>query len=289
MINERKLQENLSSAQKEQSLRDMMRNFGRVLVAYSGGVDSAYLALIATEELGRDAVCVTGISPSVSKIQREQAEKIARKFAFNYETIETFEMENDDYMANPSNHCYFCKSELYTKFDELALDRNINFIIDGANADDLRDYRPGGRAASERSIISPLAKIGFSKSEIRERSKLLHLETWDKPASPCLASRIQYGLPVSIKRLSKVEKGENFLREMGFREFRVRIHDQLVRIEIAAEEMEKVLNKDIFSDLSTFFKRLDFKYVTLDLSGFRSGAMNETLSKNLIAKSIDAN
>ncbi len=269
-----------TTEQKEIHLRSMMRNFKSVLVAYSGGVDSSYLALIATQELGEEALCITGISPSVAAVQREQALKIADEFGFNYRVIETEEMQNPDYQANPTNRCYFCKSELYTKLTEIAAGENISVVLDGANADDLSDYRPGSKAANENDVRSLLAELGFTKDEIRERSKEHNLETWEKPASPCLASRIQYGIPVSIERLGKVERGENLLRQLGFTEFRVRVHEQLVRIEVSPTEMEKILDKAIIEKLAADFRKLGFRYVTLDLNGFRSGAMNEVLASD---------
>lgn len=268
----------LSSAEeKEKNLRRLMREMQTVLVAYSGGVDSAYLALIATQELRENAVCILGVSPSVSQIQREEAAKIAAQFNFNFERIQTDELENPDYQANPNNRCYFCKTELYGKLSNIAQKKSINFIVDGTNADDVGDYRPGKAAATEIGVRSPLIEANLSKNEIRELSKNHGLTTWDKPASPCLSSRIAYGTPVTIERLSKVEKGEAILRQLGFREFRVRLHDELVRLEIAPSELEKALNLEITEKLSREFKRLGFRYVTLDLQGYRSGAMNEIL------------
>lgn len=272
-----KNQATLTAAEKEQNLRRMMREMQRVLVAYSGGVDSAYLALIATEELGENAVCVTGISPSVSQIQRDEAVKTAADFSFNFQTIQTDELENPAYQANPNNRCYHCKTELYGKLSNLAKETGIEYILDGTNLDDVGDYRPGKVAAAEKGVRSPLIEVGFSKIEIREQSKKHHLSTWDKPSSPCLSSRIAYGVPVTIERLSKVERGESVLRKFGFREFRVRVHDEIVRLEIAPSEMEKALNLELTEKLAEEFRRFGFKYVTLDLHGYRSGAMNEVL------------
>ena len=267
----------ISSEQKEQNLRRLMRELKSVLVAYSGGVDSAYLSLIATQELAANALCVMGISPSVSQFQRAEGRSVADAFGFNFETLETLELDDSNYTANPTNRCYFCKSELYDKLRTEAGARGILHVLDGTNADDLTDHRPGRNAATERNVRSPLAEIGFSKDDIRVRSKVNGLVTWDRPSSPCLSSRIAHGIPVTPERLSKVERGEAYLRGEGFREFRVRVHGDLARIEIAQDEMERVLNADAAKSLSDKFKSFGFRYVTLDLGGFRSGSLNEQI------------
>lgn len=270
----------LSVAEKERNLRFLMREMQSVLVAYSGGVDSSYVALVATQELGENAYCVMGVSPSVSQIQREQAEKIAADFHFNFIKVSTYELDNPNYEANPTNRCYFCKDELYGKLSEIAQEKGLRFILDGSNTDDVSDFRPGRRAAQEHRVRSPLIETLISKTELRELSRKQNLPTWDKPASPCLSSRIAYGIPVSIERLKKVEEGENILRLAGFREFRVRYHGELVRLEIAPNEMERILRKQVTDRIADAFRTLGFRYVTLDLHGYRTGAMNEILDKS---------
>lgn len=269
-----------AAVEKEQNLRRKMREMRTVLVAFSGGVDSSYVALIATQELGEKALCITGISPSVAQAERDTATRIAADFNFNYTTIETAELEDSNYNSNPTNRCYFCKTELYGKLVPLAKARKIEFILDGSTVDDLGDYRPGREAAKENNVRSPLVEVGLSKDEIRQLSRKQNLPTWDKPSSPCLSSRIAYGIPVSIERLERVERGEKFLRDLGFKKFRVRHHGELVRLEIAPEELERALPKETINRLADKFRQLGFRYVTLDLHGYRSGAMNEILDKN---------
>ena len=269
---------------KEERLREIFRELDSVIVAYSGGVDSSYVAYVANAELGRRAVCITGQSASLPEYQRAEIESVVQKFGFQHEVIQTEELENPGYSANNPDRCFFCKDELYTKLESVARTRGVKCIVDGSTVDDLGDYRPGRRAASQHAVRSPLIEAGLTKSEVRELSRRATLPTWDKPASPCLSSRIAYGTTVTIERLNKVDRGEEILREFGFREFRVRHHDQLVRIEIAPAEMDRVLRKELIEELARRFRELGFKYVTLDLEGFRSGSMNEVLDRPQITQ-----
>ena len=273
--------EYMSVIAKEEQLRELFRTLGSVIVAYSGGVDSSYVAYVANAELGARAVCVTGQSASLPSYQNDEIDSVVKRFGFNHETINTDELQLPGYRANNGDRCYFCKDELYSKLESVARTRGIESIVDGSTLDDLDDYRPGRQAAKQHAVRSPLIEVGLSKNEVRELSRRAKLPTWDKPASPCLSSRIAYGTTVTIERLQKVDRGEEILREFGFREFRVRHHDTLVRLEISPAEMDRVLRKEVVEQLAARFRELGFKYITLDLQGFRSGSMNEALPVQL--------
>jgi uncharacterized protein len=265
------------AGQKEERLADILGELQSVVVGFSGGVDSAYLAYIANRVLGKDALCVTAISPSYPTFQKKETAEFVERYGLNHLIIESEELDNPEYRENAPNRCYFCKSELFVKLEALARERGYKAVIDGTNYDDLGDFRPGRRAAAEHSVRSPLLEAQMTKLDIRELSRRAGLPTWDKPALPCLSSRFPYGTSISAEKLSVVDRGEDILRNFGFRVFRVRFHEELVRLEFSPEELPKALNVTMVDILRKEFKKLGFKYVTIDLEGYRSGSLNEVL------------
>lgn len=262
---------------KEQRLTDILRGMGSAIIAFSGGVDSAYLAYVAARELGRRALAVTAESPSYPDFQRQDALALVREFRIPHEFIHTEELDDPAYRANPANRCYFCKHELFTRLAAMARERGFAAVCDGNNVDDVGDYRPGRQAAAELDVRSPLIEAGLRKADLRLLAQTAGLPVWDRPASACLSSRIPYGMPVTIEKLSVIERGEAALRALGFSLVRVRHHGDIVRIEIAPEELPRALDLGLTRRMLEEFKRLGFKYVTLDLEGYRTGALNETL------------
>ena len=262
---------------KQEQLVSILRNMQRVLIAYSGGTDSAYLAWAAKKALGENAIAITADSPSIPESHKRDAVDFAKAHGILHEMVPTSEFDNPEYVANNPDRCFHCKDELFRVMDKIATDRGFDHIVYGVNVDDLGDYRPGQSAAKIHQVKSPLVDAALTKAEIRELSKLAQLNTWDRPAAACLSSRIPYGTKVTPERIRVVEQGEEAIKALGFRQFRVRYHDNLVRIEIDPSELEKALTLRCAADLTAIFKSLGFHYVTLDLEGYRQGSLNAVL------------
>jgi pyridinium-3,5-biscarboxylic acid mononucleotide sulfurtransferase len=269
------LSDDLSS--KRDALQTRLRNLGRVMIAYSGGVDSAYLAWAAHRALSDQMLAVIADSPSLARTQFVDAVAFAEEQQIPVEIIQTGELDRPEYIRNDSQRCFFCKDELFTLMEQLRSTRGFSVIAYGVNRDDQGDFRPGQKAANLHKVAAPLLDCGLGKDEIRALARHAGLRIWNKPASACLSSRIEYGRPVTRENLAVVEKGEESLRELGFTQFRVRHHGEIVRIEIAPEELHRALDPAMTAEFTRIFKALGFKFVTLDLEGFRSGSMNKLL------------
>jgi uncharacterized protein len=261
--------------EKDARLRQSIAGFGSVLVAFSGGTDSAYLAWVATDVLGQRALCVTAESPSYPSRHRELALRLAREFSLRHEFIVTGEMDRPEYRANEPDRCYHCKQELFARLGALARERGIAAVADGANADDRGDYRPGRQAAREHGVRSPLDEAGLTKAEIRQLSRRAGLPTWDVPASACLSSRIPYHSEVTPEKLAAIEQAEGVLLDLGFRLCRVRHHGEVARVELGPDEMARALEPGVRDALVSGVKAAGFRYVALDLQGYRTGSLNE--------------
>jgi uncharacterized protein len=277
----------LDFASKQAALADRLRTLGRTLVAYSGGVDSAYLAWAAHQALGGQMLAVIADSPSLARTHLADAIAFANEQGIPIEVIATTELDRPEYIRNDSSRCFHCKDELFTVMEYLRQKRGFDSIAYGVNVDDQGDFRPGQAAAKRHHVSAPLLDAGLTKQDIRELARTAGLRIWNKPASACLSSRVEYGRPVDRETLTTIEQGEDAIRALGFRQFRVRHHGDIVRIEIAREELPRALNPEMAAEFSRIFKALGFKFVTLDLEGFRSGSMNSLLSVDQLIRSAE--
>ena len=266
-------------AQKVAGLQALLREMEHVVVCFSGGVDSGYLLAEAVDALGDNALALTAVSPSLAPEEGADARSLAQSIGARHLLIDTYELDDPRYAANPVNRCYFCKTELYGKAIEEAASLGIAHVLDGFNVDDRGDHRPGRKAARERGVRSPLDELGFAKADIREAARRLDLPVWDKPALACLSSRFPYGTAITPEKLTQVNRCERVLRELGFRVYRVRYHDELARIEVAPDEFDKLLQPGIREEILRRFKDAGFTYVSIDLQGYRTGSLNESVKR----------
>ena len=265
---------------KHQRLIDIIRPLKRVIVAFSAGIDSTLVLKVALDAVGKENVlAATGVSPSLAQRELQSVKDLATLMDASLELVDTSEMDNPSYSSNPINRCYFCKGELYQKLTEVAQAKDYAAILNGVNFDDRGDFRPGMEAADQWRVKAPLLEAGIAKADVRALAKELGLPNWEKPALACLSSRIPYGTPVTIGSLGQVEKAEGFLWDRGFKNFRVRHHSKLARIEVSSADLPKLLEEPLRSELITYFKNIGYTYVTMDLQGFRSGSGNEVLKK----------
>jgi uncharacterized protein len=263
------------SINKLEQLKDNLRMMKSVAIAYSGGVDSTFLVNVAHEVLGDKAVAITATSSTYPQRELKQAKKYTKNIGMKHIIINSEETEIDNFSKNPINRCYYCKKELFSKIKQVANQEKLNYILDGSNADDINDYRPGMKALKEFDVISPLKDVGLTKKEIKKISKEMKLETWDKPAFACLASRFPYGTEITKSLLEQIEKAESFLQFLGVKQFRVRYHKDIARIEVSKDDFQLILTNS--DKIVEKFKEIGFKYITLDIEGYRTGSLNEVL------------
>lgn len=262
---------------KYNNLKGLLRKMGRVLVAFSGGVDSTFLLKAAQDVLGENVLAVIASSVTYSQREREEALKLAAELNVRCQVIETHELDNPDFSRNSPQRCYYCKKELFSRLKEIAQSEGIPYVLDGSNYEDTQDFRPGLEAVDELGVCSPLREAGLVKGEIRQLSHKLGLPTWQKPSFACLSSRFPYYTEIDPQSLKQIERAEEYLRKLGFSQFRVRHHDQIARIEIAQQDFSKLLEKGVKKKIIQYFKKLGYAYIALDLEGYRSGSMNEPL------------